>query len=116
MTAGMTAELWPYLILVLVGFLPNEVWRWLGVVFSRGLDETSETLVWVRAVATAILTGVVAKIIVFAPGALGGVPLWIRLGATAIGLAAFLLMRQSVFAGVVAGTLAVMAGDIFLAR
>lgn len=109
-------ELMPYVLLVLVGFLPNEVWRWLGVVFSRGLDETSEVLVWVRAVATAILTGVVAKIIVFAPGALAGVPLWVRLGAAGIGFAAFLVARQSVFAGVVSGTLALMAIDLLVGR
>ncbi|MFD2181185.1 AzlD domain-containing protein [Rhodoplanes azumiensis] len=108
------SELWPYLLLVLVGFLPNEMWRWLGVAFSRGLDETSEVLVWVRAVATAILTGVVAKIVVFAPGALAGVPLWIRLGAAAVGMVAFFLFRQSVFAGIVVGTLALMAVDLLV--
>lgn len=112
----MTAELWPWLVLVLVGFLPNEVWRWLGVVLSRGLDETSEALVWVRAVATAILTGVVAKIIVFAPGALGGVPLWIRLGAAAAGMVGFVLFRQSVLAGVLTGTLALIAADLMIGR
>jgi hypothetical protein len=103
-------ELWPYLVLILAGFLPNEVWRLLGVVASRGIDEGSELITWVRAVATAILTGVVSKIVVFAPGALGGVPLPIRLAAAAAGMAAFLLLRGSVLAGVVTGTLAVLAG------
>jgi hypothetical protein len=104
------AELWPYLVLILAGFLPNEVWRLLGVVASRGIDEGSELITWVRAVATAILTGVVSKIVVFAPGALGGVPLAIRLAAAAAGMAAFLLLRGSVLAGVVTGTLAVLVG------
>ena len=103
-------ELWPYLVLILAGFLPNEVWRLLGVVASRGIDEGSELITWVRAVATAILTGVVSKIVVFAPGALGGVPLAIRLAAAAAGMAAFLLLRGSVLAGVVTGTLAVLVG------
>ena len=40
----------------------------LGIVASRGIDEGSELIIWVRAVATAILTGVVSKIVVFAPG------------------------------------------------
>ena len=103
-------ELWPYLVLILAGFLPNEVWRLLGVVASRGIDEGSELITWVRAVATAILTGVVSKIVVFAPGALGGVPLPIRLAAAAAGMAAFLLLRGSVLAGVVTGTLAILVG------
>ncbi len=101
---------WPWLFLVVVGFLPNEVWRMLGVVASRGLDEESELIIWVRAVATATLTGVVSKIVVFAPGALGMVPLTVRLGAVAAGIAAFLLMRQSVFAGLVTGAFAILAG------
>jgi branched-subunit amino acid transport protein AzlD len=102
--------LWPYLVLVMVGFLPNEIWRMLGVVVSHGIDEGSELIVWVRAVATAILTGVVAKIIVFAPGALADVSLTIRLTAAAAGMAAFFLLKRSVLAGVVVGTLGILVG------
>jgi hypothetical protein len=111
MTAGtMVGELWPYLILILAGFLPNEVWRMLGIAAAHGVDEGSELIIWVRAVATAILTGVVSKIVVFAPGALCGVPIVVRLSAAAAGMAAFFLLRGSVFAGVVTGTLAVLVG------
>ena len=34
------------LILVLAGFLPNEVWRMAGLWFGAGVDEGSEVLVW----------------------------------------------------------------------
>src|SRR5215831_11553530 len=100
----------PYAMLILVGFLPNEVWRMLGIVLARGLDEDSQVIVLARAVATAILTGVVGKLVIFAPGALAGVPVAMRVGATALGLAAFWLARRSVLAGVVVATLAMMAG------
>lgn len=103
-------DLWPYLVLILAGVLPNEVWRLLGVWASRGIDEGSELIVWVRAMATAVITGVVAKIVVFAPGALAGVPLTLRLLAAAAGMAAYFVMRGSVLAGVVVGTLAILAG------
>ncbi len=106
----------PYALLILVGFLPNEVWRMLGVVLARGLDEDSEIIVFARAVATAILTGVVGKLVIFAPGALAGVPIWLRLGATALGLAAFVLFRRSVLAGIVVATAAIMAGALVFAR
>jgi hypothetical protein len=102
--------LWPYLILILVGFLPNEVWRMLGVVASHGIDEGSELVVWVRAVATAILTGVVAKLIVFAPGALATVPLSVRLAAAAAGMTAFFVLKRSVLAGVLVGMLGILVG------
>ena len=100
----------PYAMLILVGYLPNEVWRMLGVVLARGLDENSQIIVFARAVATAILTGVVGKLVIFAPGALRDVSLTVRLGATAFGLVVYLLVRRSVLAGVVAATLAMMAG------
>ena len=107
---NVLGDWWPYLFLVAAGFLPHEIWRALGVFASRGIGEGSELIIWVRAVATAVLTGVVSKIVVFAPGALAGTPLTVRLGAAAAGMAAFFLMRRSVFAGVVTGVLAVLVG------
>jgi hypothetical protein len=103
-------DLAPYALLILVGVLPNEVWRMLGVVLSRGLDEDSQIIVFARAVATAILTGVVGKLVVFAPGALATVPVTVRIGSAALGVVAFLLIRRSVFAGVATATLAIVAG------
>jgi len=112
----MSETLWPYLLLILVGFLPNEVWRALGLVLARGLNEDSQIVVWSRAVATAILAGVIAKLILFSSGELANVPLALRVGAAAAGFAAFLLIRRSVFAGVLVGELALLAGGYFLVR
>lgn len=106
------AELYPYLLLILVGFLPNEIWRMLGVVVARGLDEESELLVWVRAVATAVLAGVIAKLTLFPPGVLAAIPIWIRLFAIVCGFSAFLAIRRSVFAGVIVGELALLFGAL----
>jgi hypothetical protein len=104
------AEIGPYLALILVGFLPNEVWRVLGLVLVRGLSEDSQIIVWVRAVATAILAGVMAQLILTTSGALAAVPLFVRVGAAALGFAAFLLARRSVFVGVLVGELLFLAG------
>jgi hypothetical protein len=106
----MTAELQAYVIMILVGFLPSEVWRWLGLVLGRGLDEQSEIILWVRAVATALMAGVVARIVFIPPGALAGVPLSVRVAALAIGFLAFLFVRRSAFAGVIAGEAALVTG------
>jgi hypothetical protein len=108
--SAFAGEWGAYLALVLVGFLPNEVWRWLGIVFARGLDEDSEIVVWVRSVATAILAGVIAKLTLFAPGVLATVPTPVRLAAVAVGFIAFVAIRRSVFAGVLAGEIALIAG------
>jgi hypothetical protein len=102
------AGFWPYLLLIAFGFLPSEVWRVLAVFLSRGFDERAEILVWVRAVATTLVAGVVAKILFAPTGALVTVPLAWRLGALGAGLAAFFLARRSVMAGVVAGEAALI--------
>ena len=103
-----------FLILLVAGVIPNEIWRMLGLWFGGGLDEGSELLVWVRAVATAILAGVIAQIVVQPPGALASVPDTLRYGAVAAGSAAFLLTRKSIFAGVVCGEVVLLAGKWYL--
>jgi Branched-chain amino acid transport protein (AzlD) len=110
--SALSGEYAAYLALILAGFLPNEIWRWLGVIFARGLDEGSEILVWVRAVATAILAGVIAKLTIFAPGVLATVPTGVRVAAVAIGFAGFLLIRRSVFAGVLVGEGVLLLGAL----
>jgi hypothetical protein len=107
---AVIAELWPYFLLILLGYLPNEVWRVLGLVLARGLNEDSEVVLWSRAVATAILAGVIAKLIVFSPGALTTIPLAVRVGAAVCGFIAFLLAKRSVFVGVAVGEAALLIG------
>jgi branched-subunit amino acid transport protein len=102
------------LLLVVAGFLPNEVWRMVGLWFVSGIDEGSEVLVWVRAVATAILAGVIAQILVHPPGALASVPDLLRYGAVVAGFAVFLLAKRSIFAGVVCGEIVMIAGKWWL--
>ncbi len=106
----------PYAMLILVGYLPNEAWRMLGVVLARGLNEDSQIIVFARAVATAILTGVVGKLVIFAPGALASVSVTVRIGASAPGLVAYLAARRSVLAGVDVATHALMAGMLIFGR
>jgi hypothetical protein len=109
-------ELGPYLALILVGFLPNEVWRVIGIVVARRLDEESELLVWVRAVATAVLAGVISQLVLTPPGALADVALVARLGAALAGFIAFLLVRRSIFVGVLVGEIALVIGALLAGR
>jgi hypothetical protein len=106
----MTFGMEPYLALILLGFLPSEVWRWIGILMGRGLDENSEIVLWVRGVATALVAAVVARIVLIPPGALASVPLGVRLAALGIGFLAFLFIRRSAFAGVLVGEAVLIAG------
>ncbi|MGO8911587.1 MAG: AzlD domain-containing protein [Bradyrhizobium sp.] len=102
------------LVLLIAGFLPNEVWRMIGLWLGAGVDEGSDLLVWVRAVATAILAGVIAQILVRPPGALASVPDGLRYAAVAGGFIVFMATRRSIFAGVVSGELLMLAGKWWL--
>ena len=112
--SGFVGDWQALLLLVLAGFLPNEVWRMVGLWFGGGVDESSEVLVWVRAVATAILAGVIAQILVQPPGALASVPDALRCGAVVAGFAVFLATRRSIFAGVACGEIVMVAGKWWL--
>lgn len=98
----MTA-LWPYLVVVAAGFLPNEVFRAAAVLLAGGVDETSALFTWIRLVALGLLAAVVSKL-VYAPAAvLAAVPIWAPVAAIAIGVATFFALRRSLVAGILAG-------------
>jgi len=101
----LDGALWPYLLVILAGFLPTEIWRSLAVVFVRGLQEDSEILVLVRCVATALLAAVVARLVLLPPGELLVVPLALRIAAVACGFVVYLIAWRSVFLGILSGEL-----------
>lgn len=102
---------WPYLFIVVAGWLATDIWRWLGVVAGNRIDERSETLTWVKAVATALVAAVIAKLILYPTGALETSPLWLRLGAVGAGVAAFFLGgRRRQVLGIAAAIVTLAAG------
>lgn len=105
---GQGWEAWA--VIMLIGFLPNEVWRWLGVLLGRRVEEGSEVFVWVRAVAAAIIAAFVARTLLFPTASLAALPVWLRLGAAGTGISAFFLARRSVLAAILAGEAVVLAG------
>lgn len=106
----MIAEWWPYIVIIVAGWLATDLWRWLGVVAGNRLREDSEALYWVKSVATALVMAVTAKLIVFPSGTLSASPLWLRLAAAGLGFAAFLLAGQRVAVGVGVSLLLLVAG------
>jgi branched-subunit amino acid transport protein len=112
--SGFIGDWHALVVLFVAGVLPNQIWRMLGLWFGGGINEGSELLVWVRAVATAILAGIIAQILVQPPGALASVPDWLRYGAVATGFVVFMLAKRSIFAGVIAGEIVMLAGKYWL--
>jgi hypothetical protein len=108
-------QLWPYVLVIVVGFLPTDVWRSLAVFFGRRLDEDSEAMTFVRGVATAMVAGVIARFVLFPTGDLVTVPLVIRVAAVTGGFLVFFAARRSTLAGVLAGEAIIIAGTYFAA-
>ncbi|MFB9952000.1 AzlD domain-containing protein [Rhizobium puerariae] len=106
----MMGDYWTFVVIAVAGFLATDIWRWLGVVAGNRLNEESEALYWVRAVATALVMAVTAKLIVFPNGMLADTPLWLRLGAAGIGFAVFLLTGRKVAVGVAVPMALLVAG------
>ena len=99
---------WPYLLILVFGFLPSEIWRVLAVFLSRGLNEQSEILKWVRAVAITLLAGVIAKLLFTPSGALATVPLAGRIAPILVGVATYFATRRAIV-GVLSGEAALIA-------
>ena len=111
MTFGaIDAWWWPYLFILVAGWLANDLWRFLGVAFSGRLTETSPVFAYVKAVATALVAGVIAQLILYPTGELAETGLMLRLGAVAIGFLAFQAARRHIFVGVAAGEAAFVLG------
>lgn len=91
---------WPYIYIAIAGWLATDFWRWSGVIAGNRIDEKSEVLNWVRAVATALVAAVIAKLIVYPTGVLEASPLWLRLGAVAVGAVAFFAVGRRPVIGI----------------
>jgi branched-subunit amino acid transport protein len=97
-----------YLLLLAIAVLVHEPWRWLGLILARNLTADSEIFVWVRAVATALVAGLVMRLILFPAGALDTVPLLWRLAALLGAIAMFFVTRRNLGVGVISGAALLM--------
>ncbi|SFU14772.1 AzlD domain-containing protein [Mesorhizobium sp. YR577] len=111
MTFGsIDAWWWPFLFILVAGWLATDAWRFLGVYFGGRISEESDVLVLVRTVATALVAAVIGNLIIFPSGELAGTPVSLRIGAAAIGFAAYMLLGRRVLVGIIAAELALLAG------
>lgn len=110
----MIDAIWPYVTIAAAGWLATDFWRWLGVMLSTRVEETSEIFVWVKAVATALVAGVVARLILFPAEPLASVPVELRVGAVAIGFGVFWFGGRGVFLGVLVTEIVLIGGGWLL--
>ncbi|PZO79445.1 MAG: branched-chain amino acid transport [Mesorhizobium amorphae] len=111
---SIDAAWWPYLFILLAGSLATNLWRYIGVMLGGRIGEDSEALVMVRTLATALVAGVIANLIVFPSGALADAPLWLRVDASLAGFGTYLAFGKRMLAGIIVGEV-ILVGGMLLA-
>ena len=99
-------ELW---LLVAVCARATYAWRGAGVLVSGGINPNSALFAWLGCIAYATLAALISRIMFLPVGALAETALAERLLATAFAAAVFVGTGRNLFAGVIAGSGAIMA-------
>lgn len=105
---------WPYLFILLIGWLPTDIWRFLGVFLSGHINENSKALIFVRAIATALVAAVISKLILYPAGSLELTPPELRILAALAGFVAFLISGKRIFAGILVAETTLIGGAWWL--
>jgi len=103
---------WPFLFILIAGWLATDAWRFLGVYLGGRILEDSDLIVLVRTVATALVAAVIGNLIVFPSGALADTSLAVRLAAALIGFLAYLWIGRKVLVGIVVSEAVLIAGMV----
>ncbi|MGI9523461.1 MAG: AzlD domain-containing protein [Hyphomicrobiaceae bacterium] len=92
-----------YLLILVVACIAHEPWRWLGAFLGRNIGEQDALFLWVRAVSTALVTGLVMRFVMFPVGVLETVPIWIRLLSVAISCASYFVLNRNLGLSIIIG-------------
>lgn len=98
------------LLMLAISLFMHEPWRWIGLAVGSRIDIQSPWFQWVRAVATALVAGLVMRLILFPAGALSHIGLGVRGVAMVSGIAVFFAMKRHLAAGVGAGAAVLVVG------
>ena len=108
------ASLWPFVFILLAGWLVTDMWRWLGVLVGNRLSEGSTLLILVRSVATALVAAVIAQLTIYPSGVLAETPVALRLSAFVAGFLAYLAMGKRMLVGIITAEIILVSGLLFL--
>lgn len=102
---------WPFVFILIAGWLATDVWRWLGVLVGNRLKDGSLALVWVRAMATSLVAGVIAKLILQPAGSLADFDIYLRIFAVISGFIVFLFAGKRIAVGIAVALIVLLIGD-----
>lgn len=106
---------WPYVFILLAGWLPTDLWRVLGVLSAGRLDETSPVIVLTRTIATGMAAAVIARLVLYPTGSLATVPTAVRIAALAAGFLAYLGAGQRILVAILVAEIVLVAPTLVAA-
>lgn len=104
-----------YAFILALAVFVHEPWRWLGALIGRNIEIGSPVFQWVRAVATALVAALVMRLLLFPAGALGHLPVGLRVAAFATGIVVFFASGRRMAPGVMAAAVALVVGAAIVA-
>jgi branched-subunit amino acid transport protein len=101
------------LTILIAGVLATYIWRLSGAVVASRIDENALWLAWIKAVATALIAGLVARLIFFPPGTLALSPLWLRLAGAGAAAGFYYLVSPRLWLALIVGEIVFALGWYF---
>ena len=83
------------ILVILVTSFATYLSRFLGVISSEKIDETSKIFRWFNCIAYSTLAALIARMLVFPAGALQDAALWLRLLIVVGGIALYFLTKKN---------------------
>ena len=83
------------ILVILVTSFATYLSRFLGVVSSEKIDETSKLFKWFNCIAYSILAALIARIVIFPAGVLEEAELWVRLIVIIISIIVFFISKKN---------------------
>ena len=83
------------ILVILVTSFATYLSRFLGVVSSEKIDETSKIFRWFNCIAYSTLAALIARMVVFPAGVLQDAELWLRLLIVIGGITLYLLSKKN---------------------
>jgi len=83
------------IVVILVTSFATYLSRFLGVVSSEKIKETSKIFRWFNCIAYSILAALIARIVIFPAGVLEEADLWLRLIVIIISIIIFIISKKN---------------------
>ena len=83
------------ILVILVTSFATYLWRFLGVVSSEKIDETSKLFKWFNCIAYSVLAALIARMVVFPAGGLAESDIVIRLFVVVVSVVMFLFTKRN---------------------